>query len=158
MAENPPRRGGSRVTKPTAAHIESARRLLAREGGGGLADERAAVAGRIHDKLVVRLAPLIGDSGVRALFARSVKVARVVFPALAEIQFATGVRPVPEPPEHQLVRCLGKCEPAVASEMAIYVYATLLTILANFIGEPLVARLLTSAFPGTDETTPKETE
>jgi hypothetical protein len=153
-----PRRGGLPVTRTTAAHIDAATRLLAQEGGcAGTAGERAAAAGRIYEKLFARLAPLIGDTGVRALFVRSVKLARADVPFLDEIAAAPQSRAQP-PPEHELVRCLGRLPPDAASEAAARVYATLIALMTTFIGERLVLRVIESAFPATDDTMPKETE
>jgi hypothetical protein len=141
------------VTRTTAAHLDAATRLLTQEGAGaGSAEERAVAAGRLYEKLFARLAPLIGDAGVRALFTRSVKLARVEFPSLDEISPDPLGRDAPAP-EQELVRCLGRLAPEAASEAATRVYATLIALMTTFIGERLVLRIIESAFPRTDERT-----
>ena len=145
------------MTRTTAAHLDAARRLLTQEGAGtGSAEERALAAGRIYEKLFARLAPLIGDAGVRAVFARSVKLARGEFSSLDEISMDPLGRDPPAP-EQDLVRCLGRLAPEAASSAAIRVYATLIALMTTFIGERLVLRIMESAFPRTDERTDDQT-
>ena len=141
------------MTRTTAAHLDAATRLLTQEGAGaGSAQDRAIAAGRVYEKLFARLSPLIGDAGARALFARSVKLARADFPSLDEISAGPFGRDLPAP-EQDVVRCLGRLAPEAASDAAIRVYATLIALMTTFIGERLVLRIIESAFPRTDERT-----
>lgn len=140
------------MVRPLEAHVEVAKRLLAQErGGGGDAKERAVAAGRVYETLFRALAPVIGAAGVRALFARSVRLASTEFPCLGEISMTA------EPPEdsvqvaEQLVGCLSKLEPAAGSEVATGLYAVFLGLLAKFIGERLVSQIVTTAFPAIAE-------
>ncbi len=166
------------MAKPTGAHVHAAKQLLTHAGAVGsdredLA-ERAAAAWRLYEKLFTALAPVIGAAGVRALFARSVKLTKAEFSCLAGIAIApeptsaeavfTG-SPSHSPPEtnvsvaRQVVDCLSKQDAATASEVAISLYATFFGLMSSFIGERLVWRLVKKAFPAMNETGPfKEIE
>jgi hypothetical protein len=144
------------MARPSEAHVEAAKRMLSRESAsGGNAELRAAAPGRVYETLFESLAPIIGEAGVRALFARSVRLTKAEFPCLGELLLTA------EPPESsaqvaaQLVRCLSKLEPAAASAAATGLYAMLLGLMSNFIGDRLVWKLVRIALP---ETSPKETE
>lgn len=149
------------MVRPLEAHVEIAKRLLAQEcGSGGDAEEHAAAAVRVYETLSRALAPVIGAAGVRALFARSVRLASTEFPCLGEIPMTA------EPPEdgvqvaERLVGCLRKLKPAAGSEVAAGLFAVLLGLMTKFIGERLVLQIVTTAFPalGEADTGPKEIE
>ena len=56
------------------------------EGDSGVnAEECAAAAWRVYEKLNARLAPLLGSAGVQALLVRSAKLASTEFAPLAEV-------------------------------------------------------------------------
>lgn len=147
------------MVRPLEAHVEVAKRLLAHErGSGGDAKERAAAAVRVYETLFRALAPVIGAAGVRALFARSVRLASTEFPCLKEIPM------IAEPPQdsvqvvEKLLGCLSKLEPAAGSEVATGLYAVFFGVMAKFIGERLVLQIVTTAFLaiGEADTGPKE--
>lgn len=147
--------------RPLEAHVEAAKRLLAQErGSGGHAEERAAAAAvRVYELLFQSLAPVIGESGVRALFARSVRLASAESPCLGESPMTV------DPPEsvhgvQHLVGCLSKLEPAAGAEVSTAVFAYFLGLLTKFIGERLVLQVVKTAFPamGEADTGPKEME
>jgi hypothetical protein len=136
------------MRRPTAPQIELARRLFALEAPDAAdAAECAAAAGRVHEKILSRLAVLIGASGARALFVRTLKLTAVERPSLGQIVFdakSAGSEP--------LVQCLRAEPPAVARETAVALYATLLSLLETLIGQRLTANVLRSAWPGFDAT------
>jgi hypothetical protein len=147
------------MARPTEAHREVAQQLLARSGGPrATSEDPAASASRLYEALFRALGPVIGANGFRALFTRSVKLTAADHPCL-EGAIATG-----EPAEskaaviERVAVCLAQLPPAAAAETTIALYATLLGLLTNFIGDSLVRQLVKGAFSGTDETASKETE
>lgn len=136
-----------------------ARRLLAREGGDeGNAQDRAAAAGRVYDSLHRSLAPVIGAAGVRAILARSVKLASAELPCLGRLTATDDGTEAPAQGALHLVSCLAGLEPAAASEVAISVYATLLGVMTKLIGEGLVLQIVKTAFPVIDQAASEEVE
>ena len=130
---------------PGSANLRQAiQRALAREAGADAdAKALAAAALRVYDTLAGQLALLIGEGGVRALTARSLRLVERDFPWLAEAQ-------PPDPSEHpfsQVALGLERQEPAVATEAAAAALATLGGLLATLIGEPLTMRVLRAAWP-----------
>jgi hypothetical protein len=108
-------------------------------GSGAL----AAAAQRAYDDLAQVSAPLIGQVGVDALTGRTLYLAQRKYPWLIHTR---------EPdqwkgPFAQIVFCLERQDPAVATEAAGTVLTTLTGLLVTFIGEPLTARLLRKAWP-----------
>jgi hypothetical protein len=88
-------------------------------------------------------APLIGQVGVDALTGRTLYLAQRKYPWLIHTR---------EPDEWkgpfaQIVFCLERQDPAVATEAAGAVLTTLTGLLVTFIGEPLTTRLLRKAWP-----------
>lgn len=148
------------MARTTSAHVNAAERLLAHEGGSANArlDEQAAAPGRVYERIFHRLAPLIGKDGVRALFARSVKLTKAEFPSLAEIRITADRTETDGAVARQLVECLSKLEPAEGSRVASALYANFLRLLTDFIGERLVWQVLRRAFPQLDQGLPKEKE
>jgi hypothetical protein len=141
------------VTNRTKKDSEVGLRLVAYEGvTTGSAALRAAAAARVHGRLAEHLEPLIGVAGFRALFARSLKLARTELPCLGAVVVA-GDPPLTDAPSpaEQLEACLRDLEPAAAAEAAAALFGTLVGLLTSFIGERLVLQVLRSAFPGLDE-------
>jgi hypothetical protein len=120
------------------------RRVLAREAGTGAnAPAIAAAARRVCERFAEQLTPLIGDAGVAAICARSLHLARRNVRGLAPVRpTAPG-----EAPFALLQLSLEKQEPAVATEAAVALLATVSELLASFIGEGLTTRLLREAWP-----------
>lgn len=130
--------------------MERARRWLAHERSGpASADEWAAAAERVYDKLHAQLAPLIGVAGVQALLVRSLKVAHLEFACcdVATVESSTKLR-----------ECLRVQEPAAALETAAVLFGTFFTLITTFIGERLTTQVLRSAWPALDEPAPRETK
>lgn len=142
-----------------AEHLEAARRLLAHEAAaaGSVADDASAAA-TVYEKLFRALGPLLGEAGVGALLARSVKLTHSAFPALADV-LAGGELPgdVSEAGE-RLRSSLRRLEPTVRLAAAAAVYGAFLRLLTSFVGEALVRQVLRNAFPAMDQGAPKENE
>jgi hypothetical protein len=131
---------------PGSADLRRAiQRALTREAGTN-ADAKAlgAAALRMYVTLAGQLALLIGEGGVRALTARSLHLVRRDFPWLAE---AREPRPT-DGPFAQIAFRLERQEPAVATQAAAAVLATLAGLLATLIGETLTMRVFRTAWPG----------
>ncbi len=136
------------MRRPEAAQYAAARRLLALETSEAEdAEGSAAVGARVHEKLFSSLASLVGTAGARALFARSTKLAATDFPSFRNADFNA------EAPVSEL---LGKAllgePPAVIAEASVALCATLLSLLATLIGEPLTTKVLQSVWPAFDGT------
>jgi hypothetical protein len=117
--------------------------LAQRAGQAGGAGALAAAAQRAYEDLVRVSAPLIGNVGVNALTGRTLFLAQRRYPWLVHTR---------EPaqwsgPFDQIVFCLERQDPAIATEAAGAVLTTLTGLLVTFIGEPLTARLLREAWP-----------
>lgn len=142
------------MTSRGAAHVEAARLMLAQEGGAReTAPERAEAAVRVYERLSEVLSPLLGAAGVRALFARSVKVTNAEVSCFAEVHVSVEL---PDDACRQLLASLSKLEPALASEAAAALYANFLELLTAFVGDRLVWQVLRGAFPAIDQSGPKE--
>jgi hypothetical protein len=146
------------MAEPIDVYVEAATQVLLAQGsaGGGAAHEPAAAAGRAYETLFESLAPVLGEAGIHALFARSLKLAKAEMPFLAEVSVLA------QPPGGnaqlgpQLVSCLSKLEPAVATEAAIRLFATFFGLMSNFIGDQLVQQIVKSAFSAPNAAGPKE--
>jgi hypothetical protein len=117
--------------------------LTQRAGSAAGAGALAAAAQRAYDDLAQVSAPLVGHVGVDALTGRTLYLAQRKYPWLIHAR---------EPgewkgPFAQIVFCLERQDPAVATEAAGAVLATLAGLLVTFIGEPLTTRLLRKAWP-----------
>jgi hypothetical protein len=111
------------------------------------AAECATAAGRVHEKLSSRLSALVGVSGARAVFARSLKLAAVEHPALGGI-----VLDAKSAESEPLVQRLREQPLPVVRESAVALYATSLSLLETLIGQRLTANVLRNAWPGFDAT------
>jgi hypothetical protein len=117
--------------------------LTQRVGSAAGSAALAAAAQRAYDDLAQVSAPLIGQVGVDALTGRTLYLAQRKYPWLIHTR---------EPDEWkgpfaQIVFCLERQDPAVATEAAGAVLTTLTGLLVTFIGEPLTTRLLRKAWP-----------
>jgi hypothetical protein len=135
---------------PSAAQIARAKQLLAHEGGlCGTSEDRAMAAGRVHDKLMTQLAPLLGAAGAQALFARSAKLALAELPGLAEITTSEG--------SAKLQHCLRALDPAGVTDAATGLFARFFELITTFIGERLTIQALRSAWPTIEDMSSRET-
>ena len=124
---------------------------LTREAGTDADAKTLATAPpRVYEALAGQLALLIGDGGVRALTARSLHLVQREFQWLAEAQEPDSSKG----PFAQVGLSLERQEPAVATEAAAAVLATLGGLLEALIGETLTMRVLRAAWPSAfpDET------
>lgn len=144
------------MKRADTAQTVVARRLLSHEAQGAeSAEELAAAAGRVHEKIFGRLATLLGADGARALLARSVKLTAPEFPGLRVIDF--DARPT-ESPAQQITTCLRGEAPATATETAVALCAKMLALLTTLIGERLTFQVLRRVWPSFDASAPREDE
>ena len=135
----------------SARQVERASRLLASEGdSGSSADECAAAAWRVYEKLNARLTPLLGSAGVQALLVRSAKLAQAELGSLAEVAIPEGMKKVSSG--------LQALDPTDATEVAATLFGTFLELVTNLIGERLTVVVLRSAWPTIEDTVPGETK
>lgn len=121
--------------------MEVARRLLTHEAGGSSAEHtETTAAGRVYDKLVAHMAPLLGDAGVHLLLLRSAKLAEV-----ASVESSVNLR-----------ERLHAQDGAIAPESVAAVFGTFFGLLTTFVGERLTIQLLRTAWPTFVQTTPTE--
>jgi hypothetical protein len=139
---------------PTTSQLDAARSLLAREWQGSThAEERAAAGRRVYDETLARLATVLGSTGARALFARSVKLAVPAFPGLAAVHVSiVGDDSLGE----QIALCLRGQTPELATETMVTLYATWLAQLETLIGEALTTAVLRDSWPTFRAGTPEE--
>jgi hypothetical protein len=127
-----------------AALRQLALKVLARHAGSaGGTEALAAAARRAYDDLARAAAPLIGQVGVDALTGRALHLAQRAYPWLIHTR---------EPerwkgPFDQIIFCLERQDPAVATEAAGAVFGILTELLVTFIGESLTMGLLRKAWP-----------
>ena len=123
------------------------RRMLAREAGPDAnAPAVAAACRRVCERFAQQFSPLIGDTGVAAIFARSLHLSRRHVPELAPPR-ASNKSDKRDAPFVLLEAFLEQQEPAPATEAAVAVLAMAGELLASFIGEGLTTRLLREAWP-----------
>jgi hypothetical protein len=131
--------------------VDAAKRLLACErGNGGGAEEDAAAAGRVYEKLHLQLVPLVGLPAVQVLFVRSAKLTQGEFPCFREraaVESGSNLR-----------ESLRVEEPAVIEEAAAALFGAFLDLITTFIGEALMTKVLGRAWPAIEESAAKETE
>jgi hypothetical protein len=130
------------VTEPTSDQLALANRLLAHEREAG-ATVRTAAA-RTVAKIFFELLPLIGSTGVLALFARSVLNAKGRCKALGGLVIT--VDSIDAACGH-LERHLDATPDAEVVELGTTLTASLLSLISTFIGERLTLQLLHNAWP-----------
>jgi hypothetical protein len=138
----PSRRGATAPEDPALRQL-ALKALTQRAGAAADGAALAAAAQRAYDNLAQVSAPLVGQVGVDALTGRALYLAQRKYPWLVHTR-------EPEQwkgPFAQIVFCLERQDPAVATEAAAAVLTILTGLLVTFIGEPLTARLLRKAWP-----------
>ena len=138
----PSMRGVTALENPALQQL-ALKALAQRAGSAAGASALAAAAQRAYDDLAQVAAPLIGQVGVDALTGRTLYLAQRKYPWLVHTR-------EPEQwkgPFAQIVFCLERQDPAVATEAAGAVLTIFTGLLVTFIGEPLTARLLRQAWP-----------
>jgi hypothetical protein len=99
--------------------------------------ERAVGAYRALSK---HLARLLGETGVRMLFKRSLVLAAAQFPWLA---------PVPRSENASELRdAFARQDPAAIADAFVVILSAFVGLLEKLIGEPLVNRLIDEVWPG----------
>jgi hypothetical protein len=140
-------------TLENAALRQLALKVLAQHAGSAAgADGLAAAARRAYDDLARVSAPLIGQAGVDALTGRALHLAQREYPWLLPSRKPEQA----DAPFAQMILCLERQDPAVATEAAGAVFAAFTGLLVTFIGEPLTARLLRKAWPDAFADAPAE--
>ena len=154
----------------SAALRQLASKVLAQHPGSAAgAEALAAAARRAYDDLTRVSAPLIGQVGVETLLGRALHLAQREYPWLAQTRGdipasiertpATPPTAYAEEPFAQVLFCLERQNPAVATEAAGAVFAIFMGLLMTFIGESLTTRLLRKAWPEAfSESTTEETQ
>jgi hypothetical protein len=131
-----------------AALRQLALKVLAQHAGPVAdAEALAAAAHRAYDDLARVSSPLIGRTGVDALTGRALHLAQREYPWLADTREDTPPSEQAEGPFAQVVFCLERQDPAIATEAAGALFATFTGLLVTFIGEPLTTGLLRKAWP-----------
>ena len=122
-------------------------------GEPATSDTVAAGAARACEQLCAHLARIVGETGIRALFDRSLIASRCEFPWLPSVE-----RGAFEGRWSQLAAALAGHPPAAALEAAESVVATLVELLGRLVGDELTLRLLQELLPdGVPPGTFKET-
>jgi hypothetical protein len=149
--------GGS-VATPIDVNVRAAEDLLraCTVGHDGTAQESSVAAGVAYKALFKELAPMLGESGVHALFARSLKLTSARFPCLRQLIVTAEPSQSTLHLETQLINCLSEQGPTVAVTIATALYATFLGILVGFIGDGLVRQILNQVFAVQNELPSKE--
>jgi hypothetical protein len=121
-------------------HRQETIRSALLHGAGANADAKAMVeaALALWQRLCSQLAPIIGDGGVQALYARTLHLQRITLSREAAATLAA------EAPGSFLALklCLEGRETAPTLEAAVAFLHTFSTLLNNLIGDALTARLL----------------
>ena len=117
--------------------------LAQRAGVGADTHAVADAAQHAYDDLARVSTPLIGKVAVDALTGRALYLAQQNYAWLAVTREAREW----SGPFAQVVFCLEQQTPAVATEAAGAMLATLTELLVTFIGQPLTSRLLQEAWP-----------
>ena len=131
------------MTDDPGHNARLARRVLARHAAtAGDATAVAAAASRAYDDLAQVLAPVIGDVGVAAMTDRALHLAARQYRWLPARDPGSA-----DTPYTQVVDALKRQDSTEAAAAAAAVLATILGLLATFLGEPLAARLVQQAWP-----------
>ena len=126
----------------TNAESSTARILVVHESR----DAKASSAlERIYGQMFDRLAPIIGASGVHALFVRAVERARA---ESSFVDFAIGASP--RDAARSSVEAFEGLAPQAAQDAAIAITAKFLSLLTTFLGADLTAQILRSAWQDID--------
>jgi len=126
------------VRRVSGAELAWAKRLLAQEGFSGTPESCGEATARIFEQIHLQLDPLIGDSGVQALLARSGKLTHPGYGFLAAQSGESTSR---------LRAYAGSQTPEAALESAATLVAIFFSLIIIFIGERLTREALRAAWP-----------
>jgi len=134
-----------------------ARQMLLHDSAGEVTSAACAVStARALELLQERLAPLVGTAGMRALFARAVKVTHLEFAELAPVRAAMVDEKVHA--AETLTEALDGLDSASAWAAATALFTNFLELTSSLIGERLVFVILQRAFPNIDVVAKQESE
>jgi len=141
----------NRTTRPTTlASIQAvAHDLLAAAGDDAPPSIVAGLAAQRFEELARYLGQLIGEVGVRALFARSIASARSAYPWFAAV-------PPTDAPWVSLREAMERQKPRAIRDAFGGLLSVFSELLARLIGEGLVRRLLNDVWPEVFSQVPKE--
>jgi hypothetical protein len=125
----------------SAPIYDLARRLLAFEAVGNSSDAYLEEMVSVCEKLRVPLSKLVGVSGFGSLLARALALAKAEVPSLSVMQVKA------DGSLAGLVEVGQNQDRAAAGKVGIVLVAQLLGLLATFIGEPLMLRLVFDIWP-----------
>lgn len=130
---------------PSSARQQKIAHLLARDAGGRGADARAVAEAALSlwMRAAGELALLIGQGGVRAIYARSLHLVRSSHPWLPEAADPTQ----PDEPFAELRVALERQAAPDALEAGTAFLLTFTDLLATLIGDALTTGLMNSAWP-----------
>ena len=101
-------------------------------------EELTALAAGVYERFASRLTPLIGQVGVRAIFARSARLTQAEYAFLTKSAIDTSDDGVPA----RIWESFKEQEPAMVKKAAEALLTTFAGLLINLIGERLAWRLL----------------
>jgi hypothetical protein len=141
----------NRTTRPTILESiqAAANDLLAAAGDDAPPSIVAGLAAQRFEELARYLAPLVGEMGVRALFARSVAGARSTYQWLA-------ATPPTDAPWVSLREAMERQEPRAIRDAFAGLLSTFIALLARLIGDGLVRRIVSDVWPEMFLQVPKE--
>jgi hypothetical protein len=119
---------------------DAARALLGEQTSGENAAQVAERAASAYHTLSRHLARLLGETGIRMLFKRSIVLATAQFPWLAGVSRAEH--------ESELRDRLAQQDPAVIADAFVVILTIFVGLLEKLIGEPVVNRLIGEVWPG----------
>ena len=124
--------------------VAVAKKLLAGTGDDAAPSRVAARAVQAIEQVTSHLAPLVGETGVRAVLARSVALSSATFPWLA------GTIPIVRPAESpwaSLLVAMERQDTRTISEGFVALLSTFIGLLERLVGERLAARLMHDVWP-----------
>lgn len=140
---NPHDREGS-LNTPTPAHFSWAQQCLAQERATGDVEGAApTAAARVHDKLHLHLAPIVGAAGLELLFLRSAKLGRGKVAVLSEGGWSASAAKARDG--------LLAGEGAASDAAATLFFGQFFALLASFIGHRLTSELIRRVWPTIDD-------
>jgi hypothetical protein len=126
----------------TSAQLSVARSLVVHESR----DAKVSFSlERIYTKMYDRLAPIIGATGVHALFMRAVERARA---ESSSVDFTPDTEP--RDAARPSVEALERLSPKAAQDAASAITAKFLSLLLTFMGSDLTVQILRAAFRDID--------
>jgi hypothetical protein len=117
--------------------------MLAREAGTADAQTIAVVAMGLNEHLFQRLAPVIGDMGITAVYARAVNLAKRQSPGILPISPSK----IRNSRRIDLQEVLAQQEAGVALDGAVAIMTRFVELLAELVGEELTDHLLRDVWP-----------